>query len=185
MELLTQKVLVLNRSWLPIEETTVSTALCDMCRGAATGIDTEFMVAVPWAKWLALAVRDGDRSIRAIRGAIRVPTVICKSQYADMPKRSPKLGRRGIGERDRRVCQYTGVHAPDGTLDHVVPRSRGGRDTWENLVWSAKDVNHQKRDRTPEEAGLRLLRRPFKPERVPAWMQIKPVHPDWELFLKG
>ena len=64
-----------------------------------------------------------------------------------------------IRERDRNQCQYTGqLLAPDeGSLDHVLPRSRGGKDEWENLVWSSKDVNARKGNRLPHEACLKLL----------------------------
>ena len=77
--------------------------------------------------------------------------------YARVPKKRPKLSARAIRERDGNRCQYTGrlLHPDEGNLDHIVPRSRGGADTWENLVWSAKDVNQRKADRLPHEAGLR------------------------------
>ena len=73
-----------------------------------------------------------------------------------------------------------------GSLDHVVPRSRGGADTWENLVWSAKDVNQRKADRLPHEAGLRLLAVPRAPKELPVSALIRNPHgiADWELFVK-
>jgi hypothetical protein len=66
--------------------------------------------------------------------------------YAHVPKKRPKLSAKNIRERDGNRCQYTGkvLHPDEGSLDHVVPRSRGGKDSWENLVWSAKEVNHRK-----------------------------------------
>ena len=90
MELLKQKVLVINRAWQGYEETLVSTALCDCCRGAATAIDMEYMRPVKWEDWLALPIREGDRAIQTIHGPVRVPTVIAKAQYARMPKKRPK-----------------------------------------------------------------------------------------------
>lgn len=175
-------VLVLNRSWQAIDITTVEVALCDMYRGACTGIDTDTMKPVRWDEWAKLAV-DGKDSLMTMHGAVRVPTVVCKAQYATMPKKRPKLNRRGVGERDGFKCAYTGVHCPDGTLDHVLPRSRGGKDAWENLVWSAKEVNHRKANKTPAEAGLRLLHQPRKPKPQPVCATIRPIHPDWALFL--
>ena len=87
-----------------------------------------------------------------------------------------------------RDCQYTGVlFRPDeGSLDHVLPRSRGGRDTWENLVWSSKDVNARKANRLPHEAGLKLLKTPRAPKELPASAFIRNAHniADWHLFVK-
>ena len=72
-----------------------------------------------------------------------------------------------------------------GSLDHVVPRSRGGKDAWENLVWSAKEVNQRKADRLPQEAGLKLLSKPRPPKELPASAFIRNPHEvdDWNLFL--
>jgi 5-methylcytosine-specific restriction endonuclease McrA len=86
-----------------------------------------------------------------VRGAIRVPTVIVALNFAKVPRKRPKLSAKTIRERDGNRCQYTGVLLrPDqGSLDHVLPRSRGGKDTWENLVWSSKDVNARKANRLP------------------------------------
>ncbi len=97
--------------------------------------------------------------MRTVHGAIRVPTVIVAVNYARVPKKRPKLCARAIRERDGNRCQYTGalLRPDEGSLDHVVPRSRGGPDTWENLVWSSKQVNTRKGNRLPHEAGLKLL----------------------------
>jgi 5-methylcytosine-specific restriction endonuclease McrA len=107
--------------------------------------------------------------------------------YARMPKKRPRLCSRAIRERDGNRCQYTGrlLHPDEGSLDHVVPRSRGGVDSWENLVWSAKDVNQRKADRLPHEAGLRLLTTPRAPKELPASALIRNPHglAEWKLFL--
>ena len=92
-------------------------------------------------------------------------------------------------ERDDNRCQYTGrLLAPEeGSLDHILPRSRGGADTWENLVWSSKDVNTRKGNRLPHEAGLKLLRAPRAPKELPASALIRNAHgvAEWKLFLNG
>jgi 5-methylcytosine-specific restriction endonuclease McrA len=104
-----------------------------------------------------------------------------------MPTKTPKLTGANIRKRDSNRCQYTDkVLAPgEGDLDHVLPRSRGGKDTWENLVWSSKEVNRQKADKTPEEAGLKLRAKPKAPRPVKAMMLIepRPDKPDWNHFL--
>lgn len=183
MNVLRQHVLVLNLVWQPIGETDVETALTDCAKGGRTAIDTEFMTALSWEEWIKLPVRDGDGVIHTPNFLVRAPTVIVARNYARMPKKRPRLDRRGVGQRDEYTCVYTGVHCPDGNLDHVLPRSRGGRDSWENLVWADRKVNHAKGSRTPEEAGLRLRRKPFKPVEVPISVTIEPKHPDWEHFL--
>jgi len=116
-----------------------------------------------------------------------VPTVIVAVNFAKVPKKRPKLCARTIRERDGNRCQYTGrlLHPDEGNLDHVVPRSRGGADTWENLVWSAKDVNQSKADRLPHEAGLRLLAVPRAPKELPGTGHLRNAHgvAEWKLFL--
>jgi 5-methylcytosine-specific restriction endonuclease McrA len=191
--ILTDKVLVLNKNWMPIEETTVAVAFCDIVRGVATAIDTEIMRAVTWAEWAKLSIREGDHSIATVRGPVRVPTVICKASFDRMPEKTPKLSkrnrRRAIGERDGKVCQITGVHAPDGNVDHWVPRSKGGKNTYDNLIWTDRKINALKGDMTPEEftrkTGLKLLKKPKAPTRQRACLLIKPRadKPDWDNFL--
>jgi 5-methylcytosine-specific restriction endonuclease McrA len=125
--------------------------------------------------------------VRTTRGAIRVPTVIVAVNYARVPKKRPKLCARAIRERDGNRCQYTGqlLHPDEGSLDHVLPRSRGGADTWENLVWSSKDVNARKGNRLPHEAGLKLLSVPRVPKELPVTALLRNAHgvAEWKLFL--
>ena len=90
-------------------------------------------------------------------------------------------------ERDGRRCQYTGsvLRHDEGNIDHVVPRSRGGRTTWENCVLASKAINSRKADRLPEEVGLRLLRTPASPREMPVTALIRNHHGirAWEHFL--
>lgn len=181
--ILTSKVLVLNRNWQAIGVVSASVAICDIVRGIATAIDTDSMLAVRWEDWVKLPVREGDDVVHSARLTVRVPTVICKSSYSKMPKRRPRLDRNGVGRRDGFICQYTGVYAPDGNLDHVQPVSRGGGNTWTNLVWSDRALNSRKGNRTPSEAGLKLLKAPAAPKEQPVCATIKPEHKDWQLFL--
>lgn len=190
MSLLHQSVvLVLNRNWQPINTRTPAEAFCQLATGAATALDVsgEAIRPVTWAEWLTLPLREGDRAVQTIRGPVRVPTVIVAVNFARVPKRRPTLNARNIRERDGNRCQYTGrVLAPgEGNLDHVVPRSRGGRDSWDNLVWAAREVNTRKGNRLPHEAGLKLLRSPVAPREVPVTALIRNPHgvAEWELFL--
>ena len=141
-----------------------------------------------WDEWITLPIREQDNAVRTARGAIRVPTVIVAVNFAKVPKKRPKLCAKSIRERDGNRCQYTGqlLKPEEGSLDHVLPRSRGGRDTWENLVWSCKDVNARKGDRLPHEAGLKLLSVPRAPKELPVSVTIRNAHSvaEWKLFLK-
>lgn len=193
-------VLVLNRNWQAINIRTPAEAFCQMATNVATALDIEFdegegdvtrhpsaIRPVTWDEWITLPVRPQDNAVRTTRGAIRVPTVIVAVNFARVPKKRPKLSTRAVRERDGNRCQYTGrlLHPHEGSLDHVVPRSRGGRDTWENLVWSAKEVNQRKADRLPHEAGLKLIAVPRAPGELPVTAFLRNAHgvAEWNLFL--
>ena len=193
-------VLVLNRNWQAINIRTPAEAFCQMATNVATALDVEFdegqgdvnrhpsaIRPVTWDEWITLPVRPQDNAVRTTRGAIRVPTIIVAVNFARVPKKRPKLSTRSIRERDGNRCQYTGrlLRPHEGSLDHVVPRSRGGRDTWENLVWSAKAVNQRKADRLPHEAGLKLLAVPRAPRELPVTAFLRNAHgvAEWNLFL--
>lgn len=182
-QLLSQKVLVINRQWQGCGETTVQEALCDIVRGAATAIDTENMVPVKWEDWIKLSIREGDNAIRTTKHTVRVPTVVCKAKYASMPKKRPKWSKRGVAARDGYICQITGKYAPDGNVDHIISRSQGGTNSWSNTVWSDRKVNSKKADKTLDELGWKLIRQPTEPPAVPAVRLIEARHPDWKPFL--
>lgn len=183
-------VLVLNRNWQAIAITTPAQAFSQMATDAATGLDihsTEWMVPVTWHEWKDLAVRDGDLSIGVTDGVVRAPTVIVLCRYSKVPFHRPKLNSRNLWLRDGGVCQYSGRKlAPgEGNIDHVIPVSRGGENSWENCVLSCRAVNEKKADKTPQEAGLRLLRKPVQPRSVPITSTLKNVHElsEWDHFL--
>ena len=183
-------VLVLNRNWQAINIRTPQDAFCQLATNVATGLDIEsdsHIRPVTWAEWITLPIRPQDNAVQTVRGQIRVPTVIVAVNYAKVPKKRPKLCARTIRERDGNRCQYTGklLHPDEGNMDHVLPRSRGGRDTWENLVWAAREVNQHKADRLPHEAGLKLLTVPRAPKELPVSAMIRNAHgvAEWKLFL--
>ena len=184
-------VLVLNRNWQAINVRTPQEAFCMMATNVATGLEIEgedHIRPVTWDEWITLPIRPQDASVHTLRGPIRVPTVIVAVNYAKVPKKRPKLCAKTIRERDGNRCQYTGklLKPDEGSLDHVLPRSRGGKDTWENLVWSSKDVNSHKGDRLPHEAGLRLLSVPRTPKERPVSALIRNPQeiPEWKLFVQ-
>src|SRR5205085_6495615 len=183
-------VLVLNRNWQAINTRTPQDAFCQMATNVATALEIDgenYIRPVTWDEWITLPIRDQDNAVQTVRGPIRVPTVIVAVNYAKVPRKRPKVCARTIRERDGDRCQYSGsVLRPDeGSLDHVLPRSRGGKNTWENLVWSSKAVNARKGNRLPHEAGLKLLRVPRAPKELPVSALIRNAHgvAEWKLFL--
>jgi 5-methylcytosine-specific restriction endonuclease McrA len=183
-------VLVLNRNWQAINTRTPADAFCQMASNVATALDIDYdnIRPVGWDEWLTLPIREQDETIQTVRGAIRVPTVIVAVNFARVPKKRPKLCAKTIRERDGNRCQYTGqlLRPEEGSLDHILPRSRGGADSWENLVWAHKEVNARKGNRLPHEAGLRLLTVPRAPKELPVTALIRnaPGIADWKLFVK-
>lgn len=182
-------VLVLNRHWQAIHVKTPAEAFCMMASDAATALDISEGAFVPtkWDAWLRLPVRECDQAVNTSRGPVRVPTVVIALNYARVPMRRPRFGVRGIWERDGGMCQYTGrkLLPKEGNIDHVVPRSRGGKTNWENCVLAHREVNSAKADRLPHEAGLRLHKQPLAPRAKPASAFIRNQHgvADWGHFL--
>ena len=125
--------------------------------------------------------------VRTISFKIRVPKVIVLLFYDRFPKKEVKFTRQNVFERDRSTCQYCGrsFDRKELNLDHVVPRDRGGRMAWENIVCSCIDCNTRKGNRTPEEAGMRLVRRPRRPKWRPSLVVSFSKHMDesWRTFL--
>ena len=188
--LLTDRVvLVLNRNWQAIATLTVEQAVHRLVARTARAlwIDDEHFQDLDWSQWIALPVRDNDPVIGTVRGPIRAPRVILLRHFDKVPMVKLGFGMRGIWERDGGRCQYTGRRlAPgEGDIDHVIPRSRGGANSWENCVLSCKSVNRRKGARTPDEAGLKLLTLPRPPTAVPSTLRINNVHhiAEWQHFL--
>jgi 5-methylcytosine-specific restriction endonuclease McrA len=142
--LLQEPVLVLNATFEPINVTAVRRALVLMLKGVAQ------------------AEEMNHTEVHSAQKAMKVPSVIRLLAYRHIPQQSRALSRKNILLRDRNTCQFCGrtLPASELTLDHVVPRSRGGRSSWDNLVACCYECNNRKGDRTPEEAGLHLVRRP-------------------------
>ncbi|MDD2708635.1 MAG: HNH endonuclease [Verrucomicrobiae bacterium] len=183
-------VLVLNRNWQAIHVKTPAQAFCMMASDAATALDIQgmdVMLPVTWNQWLALPVREDDSFAQTPRGKIRIPTVIVCVGYNQVPKRRPRFSNQAIWDRDGGLCQYTGkrLHRHEASIDHVRPRSKGGKTSWENCVLAHREVNASKADRLPEEAGLKLLKTPQLPRELPVTFFLRNPHqiPDWDHFL--
>jgi 5-methylcytosine-specific restriction endonuclease McrA len=105
------------------------------------------------------------RFIRSPSMRLPWPSIIRLKAYVRVPYKRVMLSRRNILQRDHHTCQYCGATS-HLTIDHILPKSRGGRDTWENLVAACVGCNNRKGDHTPEEVGMRLAREPFRPSYV-------------------
>jgi 5-methylcytosine-specific restriction endonuclease McrA len=179
-------VLVLKRVYQPVHITSVRRAFSLLYQGAARAIDEQFRL-FDFESWSALAVAVHDDAIRTVDRRIRVPRVIVLMAYERMPKTRVRFSRFNIYARDDNTCQYCGVRMPraDLNLDHVVPRSRGGATSWENVVCSCVPCNLRKGGRTPDEARMRLLRTPARPRWTPMFRSAtrRAFYREWRPFL--
>jgi 5-methylcytosine-specific restriction endonuclease McrA len=188
---LNQQVLVLNRLWQAVNVCSVRRALTLLFEGHAQVVygdgDGDFKT-YDFRQWRNLSdVPHAEETVGTIAYRIRVPRVILLMVFDRLPKKEVKFTRHNIFERDKNTCQYCGklFERRDLNLDHVIPRDRGGPTTWENIVCSCIPCNTRKANRTPAEAGLRLVRKPKRPKWRP-FIQVNfgaPVHDSWKHFL--
>lgn len=121
--------------------------------------------------------------IRTVDQAFSVPSVIRLWQYRKVPYKKIMLTRKNVINRDGHRCQYCGTSRGSMTVDHVIPRTLGGADTWENLVCACPRCNNRKGNRTPDEAGMKLLRRPFRPSLITFLQKNVQVADTWKPYL--
>ena len=174
---LDEKVLVLNRMYTAVRVISVRRAFTMLCKQAAEviAVDDGKYLNYDFVSWTELAefLRQYEPEnhdwIRTSRLTIAVPKIIRLLGYDRFPKQQVKLNRRNLYARDSNRCQYCGKHfsTKELTLDHVVPRVQGGEHNWENLVCACVKCNARKGGRTPEQAHMHLVRRPYRPKRNP------------------
>lgn len=170
---LDQPTLVLNRNWQPIGVAPVSRSLMLVWNENAHFVDPSDFQLYTWSDWSRLKPADDEPFIQAVRQRLRVPEVVVLTRYDRLPSRSVPLSRRNLFQRDAYTCQYCGAQpgSEELTIDHVVPRSRGGVSSWENCVLACVECNKRKANRTPAEAGMPLRSVPARPKWQPhyAW----------------
>jgi 5-methylcytosine-specific restriction endonuclease McrA len=162
-----RKVLVLNTTYEPLNVCSVRRAL------------------VLLLKEKAEVVEQSGTAFRSERTAHQLPSVIRLRAYVSIPRHrsSARISRRAVFARDRHRCQYCGSER-HLTVDHVVPRSKGGTDTWDNLVTSCAPCNRKKGDRPAHAAGLRLATKPRPPEPAAfVYMYVDHIHESWRPYL--
>jgi 5-methylcytosine-specific restriction endonuclease McrA len=162
------KVLVLNASYEPLNITSWRRAVVLLIKGKAEQI---------------------EHNGKVIYAEMPLPTVIRLRHYVRVPYKEIPLTRRNILHRDGHSCQYCGYSGDDLTLDHVVPRSRGGGDSWENIVTACVRCNVKKGNRTPKEASMGLRQVPHRPHSglyFEVTKHIKSgVHQEWQKYVIG
>jgi len=146
-----RRVLVLDQSYQPHRIVSWQRAICMLVAGTVESVE------------------DYDEEIRSPSITMMMPSVVRMLKKTRTKKASIKFSRENVRTRDGFQCQYCAGHfdAHELNYDHVLPRSRGGKTTWENVVSACYDCNAKKADRTPDEAGMKLLRTPRKPVWLP------------------
>ena len=159
-------VLVLNQNYQPLNVCNVRRALVLLDREKA-----ELM-------------ENGRGHVNTVSRPFPVPSVIRLYHMVKRPLVRRRLSRRAVFARDRYTCQYCGIQSRSLTLDHIHPRSRGGRHEWENVVSACKRCNHRKAGRTPTEASMRLERTPAAPRPNPFYpFESRTVLDEWRPFI--
>lgn len=194
MSMLNSKVLVLNKHWIAIATTDVAHAI-SLCfneykhgpyKGQlkASVVDVETYQPFTWTEWSEIDLTTEDEVIKSAKQMFKLPKVILLNHYDRLPAKSSKFSRRKVYKRDNYICQYCSKAIYDHeecTLDHVMPRSRGGDTSWENTVLACVKCNFKKANKTPTEAQMPLRRLPQKPKF--ATLVDEHIDEDWKKFL--
>lgn len=183
--MLASQVLVLNRSFVPIDVTSLRRAFVLLYLGIAKAVNHQFET-FDFESWSDLAIADHHEKIGLIGRFVRVPRVILLVTYDRVPKRHVRFSRLNIYLRDHNTCQFCGKRLPriDLNLDHVIPRIKGGKTSWDNVVTSCIPCNRRKGSLLPEEAGMHLIRKPERPRWTPfVDLSLKEIRYDeWKPF---
>ncbi len=168
-DVLSLPTLVLNQQWRPVHVTSVARSLILLWNDAARVVDPYEYRLFSWDEWAERTPVAGAPCIRSARLRLAVPEIITLARYDRLPSTAVTFSRRNVAKRDHYVCQYCGAQpgAELITIDHVLPRSLGGISAWTNCVAACEACNAKKGNRTPEQAGMRLRRRPVRPDWKP------------------
>jgi len=192
MSVLTQnRCLVLNKSWTPVGTVPLQRAIIMLFSTYKNGdpkariIDHESYQTFTWDDWSKLKLRINDDALQGSNVVFRVPEVILLSKYNKLPQPKVHFSRRNLFKRDGMLCQYCckKFKSDELTIDHVEPKSFGGKSSWENCVLACVACNSFKANRTPVQAGMKLRKPAKKPHmRIVRYDTLKPVK-SWEAFL--
>ncbi|MEW6250086.1 MAG: HNH endonuclease [Planctomycetota bacterium] len=192
---LSANVLLLNRLYMAVRVVSARRALTLLYRELAevVWVDDGKYLAYDFDDWVEVSnfkerfEPEQHDWIRTVRFQIAVPKIIRLLGYDKLPAAGVKLNRRNLFARDQNRCQYCGKRYPTSelSLDHIIPRSRGGTNSWENIVCACIRCNVKKGGRTPAEASMKLIGTPAKPRRSPI-LTIKlsdSKYASWKQFL--
>ncbi|MCM8525156.1 MAG: HNH endonuclease [Lentisphaeraceae bacterium] len=192
VDLLNSRTLVLNKAWQPVNTLNVKDAIGKIYCGAAKALGKDY-VAYDFEAWiqtwsdLSVASKiDQHKFISCQRFNILVPEVIILNDYKGSHRREARFSRRNIFIRDNYTCQYCHkkFSPKELNIDHVIPRSRGGKTTWDNVALSCIKCNTVKGARTPKEAGMKILKTPKKPRWSALQCQMGTAVPEsWRSFV--
>jgi 5-methylcytosine-specific restriction endonuclease McrA len=164
---LSGKVLILNGNYEPL-------AICNVQKA----------IILLYLNKADMVSAVGGKAVHSASASIPFPSVIRLSNYVRVPFKKVILSRKNILRRDGHKCQYCGASSISLTVDHIMPKSRGGEDSWENLVSACLRCNNRKGSHTPDEAEMPLMKRPIRPNHVTFLRQyVGKVGKDWEPFL--
>ena len=185
--LLNESVLVLNRNWIAVHICDARRALVMLYQDLARVV-TENYETLDFEHWRDLSrLADANEVVHTPRYPLMIPQVVKLVLYNRFPPLRVKFSRRNIYMRDRNQCQYCGARPPreDMTIDHVVPRSRGGKSMWENVVLACSHCNARKGNRVLSQCGMGLIRKPLKPHwLLSGHAEFNPENrPLWQRFI--
>ncbi len=192
---LDQQVLVLNRLWQPVNLCSARRAFALLFLGHAQAVHTDperMFETHDAASWLEISRDyDGPDLVHTVTHRFRVPAIIVATRYDRLPRQEVKFSRQNVFLRDGHTCQYCGVahEAKQLNLDHVVPRQKGGKTTWENVVCSCIRCNTRKANKLPAEARMFPLKEPRPPRWRPLFSAAnrevgRLLHESWRHFLE-
>lgn len=174
MGVLNDPTLVLNRNWQPVTFMPVQTCIVSVMRDMASILDTKDYLLMSFEEWTDHHHKDADqieetRWIRTPSMKILAPEVIILKKFGERPLRRVVFNRPNLARRDDYTCQYCGVTLGERklTVEHILPRSRGGKTDWLNCVIACGDCNSKKADFLPSEIGMRLMSTPRQPQWTP------------------
>ena len=189
------RILVLNSIWQPVNIICVQRAFSLLLQDHAQVINTRdsSYLLMDSAEWLAYSEselpEDGEAYVQTVRMRIRVPKVLLLRSYDRLPVQEVKFTRENLFERDNYRCQYCGneYEARELNLDHVIPRDKGGRTSWENIVTSCITCNSRKANRLPHQASMHLIRKPERPRMRPfiSYLIGSECDEDWSHFIQS
>lgn len=183
-----QNVLVLNTSWVAQYIVSWEKAVSIIYQDKAKSLDSDF-VSYDFAQWLDFSkFQHGFKSVRSSQYTIAIPEIIVLRDNYHIRRVNIKYSRQSVFARDNWDCAYCGktLEKDEATIDHIIPKSRGGKNVWNNVISSCKKCNAIKGARTPEEACMPLLFQPRKPSWVDANRNKRgfKICKSWKKFLE-